>query len=40
MFGYDGKTALGQLKVTGWEDNFVKTFQVANYQPEPGVTWR
>ncbi len=40
VFGYDGKTALGQLKVAGWEDNFVKTFHVANYQPEPGVTCR
>ena len=40
VFGYDGKTALGQLKVTGWEDDFVKTFQVANYQPEPGITCR
>ncbi len=40
VFGFDGTTPLGRLKVTGWEDNFVKSFHVANYQPEPGVTCR
>ena len=38
VFGWDGETALGAVKVTGWEDNFVTTYKVANYQLEPGVT--
>lgn len=36
--GYDGEQTLGKVKVRAWEDNFLKTFQVANYKPEPGVT--
>ena len=40
VFGYDGETALGRLRIRAWEDDFVKTFQIANYRPEPGVTCR
>jgi len=40
VLGFDGKTALGRLSVSGWEDDFVKTFQIANYRLEPGVTCR
>ncbi len=38
VFGWDGETALGELKLTAWDDNFATTFKVANYQMEPGVT--
>ena len=40
VLGYDGETPLGRLKIQAWEDNFIKTFQIANYKPEPGVTCR
>ncbi|MEK7701497.1 MAG: hypothetical protein AAB418_05770 [candidate division NC10 bacterium] len=40
VFGYDGETPLGRLQLQAWEDNFLATYQVANYQPEPGVTCR
>jgi hypothetical protein len=38
VFGWDGETALGALKLTAWDDHFVATYRVANYQLEPGVT--
>jgi hypothetical protein len=38
VFGWDGETPLGRVRVQGWEDGFVKTYHVANYQPEAGVT--
>ncbi len=37
---WDGETPLGQLKLTAWDDDFVSTYKIANYQPEPGVTCR
>ena len=40
VFGYDGETPLGRLKIQAREDDFLKTFQIANYRPEPGVTCR
>ncbi len=40
VHGYDGETALGQLRLQAWEDNFLATYQVANYQPAPGVSCR
>lgn len=40
VLGYDGETALGRLTIQAWEDDFIKTFQIANYRPEPGVTCR
>jgi hypothetical protein len=40
VFGFDGETPVGQLKIQAWEDNFVKTFRIANDRPEPGVTCR
>ncbi len=40
VLGYDGEKPLGPVKVKAWEDDFLKTFQVANYQPAPGVTCR
>jgi hypothetical protein len=40
VLAWDGETAMGQLKVTAWEDNFLQTFQLAGYQVEKGVTCR
>jgi len=38
VLGFDGETALGQITLGPvWDDNFVSTFKVANYQLEPGV---
>lgn len=39
VLGFDGETPLGTLALgPTWDDNFVSTFKVANYQLEPGVT--
>lgn len=38
VFGFDGETALGAMRFAVWDDDFVKTFKVANYVLEPGVT--
>jgi hypothetical protein len=39
VLGFDGETALGAVKLgPTWDDNFVTTYKVANYQLEPGVT--
>jgi hypothetical protein len=39
VLGFDGETALGTVALgPTWDDNFVFTFKVANYQLEPGVT--
>ena len=38
IMGWDGETALGQLRLSAWEDNFLTTFKVKNYEVEPGVT--
>jgi hypothetical protein len=38
VLGWDGETALGPLKLSAWDDNFVTTHKVKNYQLEPGVT--
>lgn len=38
VFGWDGETALGPLRVTAWDDNFMATYKVKNYEMEPGVT--
>jgi hypothetical protein len=40
VLGYDGETALGRLPIQAWEDTFLKTFQITNRPPEPGVTCR
>jgi len=37
---WDGETALGQLRLTAWDDNFVATYKVANYELEKGVSCR
>jgi hypothetical protein len=38
VMAWDGETALGQLRLSAWEDNFLSTFKVKNYEVEPGVT--
>jgi hypothetical protein len=39
ILGFDGETPLGTIALgPTWDDNFVTTFKVANYQMEPGVT--
>ena len=38
VLGWDGATALGALRVNSWDDDFVSTFKVANYQLAPGVS--
>jgi hypothetical protein len=38
VLGWDGEMGLGQLKLTAWDDNFVSTYKVANYEMDKGVT--
>lgn len=38
VLGWDGETALGQLRLASWDDDFVSTYKVANYQLAPGVS--
>jgi hypothetical protein len=39
VLGFDGETALGPVKLAPtYDDNFVFTYKVQNYQLEPGVT--
>ena len=38
IYGWDGETALGRLRLSAWDDNFVATFKVQNYEVEKGVT--
>ncbi|MBI4593741.1 MAG: hypothetical protein HY728_05950 [Candidatus Rokubacteria bacterium] len=40
VLGWDGEKPLGPLKLTAWDDNFVSTYRVANYQADPGVSCR
>lgn len=37
VLAWDGEAAVGALKVTAWEDDFLKTFKAANYRPAEGV---
>jgi hypothetical protein len=38
VMAWDGTNALGALNVSAWEDNFVSTYKVQNYQLDKGVT--
>ena len=38
VLAWNGETPLGPLRSQGWDDNFVATFKLANYQPEPGAS--
>jgi hypothetical protein len=37
VYGWDGESPLGRLRLIAWDDNFVSTYKVANYQLAPGV---
>jgi hypothetical protein len=38
VLAWDGETALGAVRVLGFEDDFVDTYRIQNYKLEPGVT--
>jgi hypothetical protein len=38
VYGWDGESPLGRLRLASWDDNFVSTYKVENYQLAPGVT--
>jgi hypothetical protein len=38
VMGWDGETSLGPLRLSAWDDNFLSTYKVKNYELEPGVT--
>jgi len=38
VLAFDGDTALGAVRLTAWDDDFVATHRVKNFQPEAGVT--
>lgn len=37
VLAWDGETPLGPLRLSAWDDNFVTTYKVKNYEPEPGA---
>jgi hypothetical protein len=38
VLAWDGETSIGALHLTAWDDDFVATYKVANYQVAPGIT--
>jgi hypothetical protein len=38
VLAWDGETSLGPIRVNAWDDNFVSTYKVSNYQLAPGVS--
>jgi hypothetical protein len=38
VLGWDGETSLGAVRVNSWDDDFVSTYKVSNYQLAPGVS--
>jgi hypothetical protein len=38
ILGFDGDRPLGTLRLAAWDDDFVATHKVANYQLAPGVS--
>ena len=38
VLAWDGETSLGPIRLASWEDDFVATYKVANYQLAPGVS--
>jgi hypothetical protein len=38
VLGWDGETALGALRLSAWDDDFVATYKVKNYQVPASVT--
>jgi hypothetical protein len=37
ILAFDGEKALGNLTVAAYDDNFVSTYRMKNYQPDPGA---
>jgi hypothetical protein len=37
ILAFDGEKPLGTLGVSAWDDDFVATYKVRNYKPDPGV---
>jgi hypothetical protein len=35
VLGWDGEKPLGDLNLPAWEDNFVYTYKIPNYKPDP-----
>jgi hypothetical protein len=38
VLAWDGETALGPTRVSSWDDDFVSTYKVSNYQLAPGIS--
>jgi hypothetical protein len=38
ILAWDGETSLGPIRLASWDDDFVATYKVANYQLAPGVS--
>jgi len=38
VLAWDGETALGPVRLNSWDDDFVATYKVSNYQLAPGVS--
>jgi len=38
VIAWDGETRIGQVKPKGWSDDFVLTYKVAGYNPDPKAT--
>jgi hypothetical protein len=38
VLGWDGETSIGTLRLSSWDDDFVATYKVSNYQLAPGVS--
>ena len=38
VLGWDGERALGAVGVLGWDDDFVATYKVKGYEPDPSVS--
>lgn len=38
IYGWDGESPLGRLRLAAWDDKFVSTYKVANYQLAAGVS--
>jgi hypothetical protein len=37
VLGFSGETAVGEMRLAAWDDDFVSTYRVQNYQLAPGV---
>ncbi|MGH7277860.1 MAG: hypothetical protein ACREJG_04155 [Candidatus Rokuibacteriota bacterium] len=38
ILGWDGETAVGALSLAAWEDDFVSTHKVSNYEVAQGIS--